>query len=42
MAMVASGGARNVKATTENVPAMNDPKAAIPRAGPALLLRAIW
>ena len=42
MAIVASGGARNVRATTENVPAIKEPKAAIPRAGPALPLRAIW
>jgi len=28
--------------TTERVPAMKEPMAAIPRAGPALPFRAIW
>ena len=38
----AKGGPTSVRAMTENVPAINEPKAAIPRAGPALPLRAIW
>jgi hypothetical protein len=41
MAMVAKGGAMKVRANTEKVPAMNEPKAAIPNAGPALPFRAI-
>jgi hypothetical protein len=38
----AKGGARNINPMMDRVPAMKDPKAAIPRAGPALPLRAIW
>ncbi len=36
-----SGGARSMMPSTLNVPAMNDPKAAMPRAGPARPWRAI-
>jgi hypothetical protein len=35
-ASLASGGAAILRPTMLNVPAMKDPKAAIPRAGPAL------
>ncbi len=38
----ARGGPTRVRAMTENVPAINEPKAAIPSAGPALPLSAIW
>ena len=36
------GGARTCRTTMPTVPAMKDPKAAIPRAGPARPCRAIW
>ena len=36
------GGAIKVSRMTEKEPAMNDDNAAIPRAGPARPLRAIW
>ena len=42
MAIAAMAGAKNVIMTTPSVPAMNDPIAAIPSAGPALPCRAIW
>ncbi len=35
-------GARRISRTTLIVPAMKEPNAAIPRAGPALPFRAIW
>ncbi len=38
----ASGGATSMSPRTEIVPAMKDPKAAIPRAGPARPFNAIW
>ena len=37
----ASGGAESVSSTTLNVPAMNEPSAAIPSAAPALPFNAI-
>ena len=37
-----SGGARSMMPTTLNVPAMNEPIAEIPSAGPARPWRAIW
>jgi hypothetical protein len=40
-AMPARRGPVNVRAMTAIVPAINEPKAAIPRAGPALPLKAI-
>ena len=41
-AALARGGARNVRPIKPSVPAMKDPKAEIPSAGPALPCRAIW
>ncbi len=41
-ANLASGGATSMRPRTDMVPAINDPKAAIPRAGPARPFRAIW
>ena len=41
-ATAARGPARNINRTTLNVPAMKLPKAAIPRADPALPFKAIW
>jgi len=38
----ASVGAKSIRATIPNVPAIKDPKAAIPSAGPALPCFAIW
>ncbi len=38
----ASGGATSMRASTPNVPAMKDAIAAMPSAGPARPLRAIW
>jgi len=36
------GGAISIKQTILKVPAIKDPNAAIPKAGPAIPLRAIW
>ena len=41
-AINANGGAATVSATTATVPAMNDPKAEMPSAGPARPCFAIW
>src|SRR5271157_423493 len=41
-AQLAKVGARKINMKIVIVPAMNDPNAAIPRAGPALPWRAIW
>jgi hypothetical protein len=41
-AMRASGGATSISPSTPTVPAMNDAMAAMPSAGPARPLRAIW
>jgi hypothetical protein len=41
-ATFAKGGARNISITTAKLPPMKDPKADIPKACPALPLRAIW
>ena len=38
----ASGGATSIRPITPNVPAMNEPIAAMPSAAPARPLRAIW
>jgi hypothetical protein len=42
MASSATAGARNVSPIRPTVPAMNEPIAAIPRAGPARPCLAIW
>ena len=36
------GGARRISPMSPTVPPMNEPKAHIPRAGPARPFRAIW
>ena len=41
-ASLARGGATSISPITEMVPAMKEPKAAIPRAAPARPCRAIW
>ena len=41
-AIAANGGATNIRPIMPSVPAMKDPKAEIPKAAPALPLRAIW
>jgi len=41
-ATLVSGGASSMMPRTLSVPAMNDPMAAMPRAGPARPCRAIW
>ena len=40
--MVASGGENSATTNVAKVPATNEPIAAIPSAGPARPLRAIW
>ena len=42
MANLERGGVRSIKPTTLIVPPMKEPIAEMPRAGPALPLRAIW
>ncbi len=42
MASLARGGDRKTRIKTPSVPAMKEPKAAMPRAGPARPFRAIW
>ena len=41
-ANLARGGATSIRPMIEIVPAMKEPKAAMPRAGPARPFRAIW